>query len=183
MDTLDKKWLSNFISGRLARVSTHLATSSYRPLPNGVPQGAVLSPCPFKLFLHDLPPPPPDVLLLSYADDLSIASRNPDIKTATNQVQEYLLQLGIWLSQNRMSASPKKSTVSLFTSDFHQSKAHPHITLYDKPLPLNRNPKFLGITYDPHMTFSTQVNNITAIATRKMNALKLLDHTSFGQQK
>ena len=70
----DTRWLNNFISRRQAQVLLRNSKSSIRNFPNGVPQGAVLSPSLFNLFFNDLPTPSSPTNVLSYADDLSILS-------------------------------------------------------------------------------------------------------------
>ena len=111
-----KKWLSNFLTGRQAQLNYNGTKSRTRQMKNGVPQGAVLSPSLFNLFLHDLPAPQhPSVSISSYADDLTIVSTDPSITTAANNLQTYITQLENWLSTNRMSVSAQKSTITVVT--------------------------------------------------------------------
>ena len=51
------------------------------------------------------------------------------------------------------------------------------------PLPLDRNPKILGVTFDPHLCFHKHVEALVQRATPRLNILKLLTGTSWGQQK
>ena len=84
--------------------------------PNGVPQGSVLSPSLFNFFLYDLPTPHTQgVSIASYADDLTVVSQHPLIDTAATHLQEYISQLEAWLTVNRMSVSPTKSSLTLIT--------------------------------------------------------------------
>jgi len=70
-----ERWLAYFISGRQSRVSYNRTLSKTRLFPNGVPQGAVLSPNFFNLFLYELLfPASVGVTIQSYADDLTIVS-------------------------------------------------------------------------------------------------------------
>ena len=70
-----------------------------------------------------------------------------------------ITKLEEWLSLNRMTASPQKSSVTLLTSDRRQFNSHPHVTLNNQQIPLNKTPTILAITYDPHLTFSKHVGN------------------------
>ena len=100
-----KRWLSNFIAGRQDRISYGGVMSKHRQFPNGVPQGAVLSPSLFSLFTHDLlEPTNPVVKICPYADHLTIVSQHPRVDEAAIQLQDYLRRLEEWLTTNRKSA-------------------------------------------------------------------------------
>ena len=88
-----------------------------------------------------------------------------------------------WAEQQRLHISLPKSSVTLFTSDTRQSNLHPPVTLYGTPLPLNRTPRILGITFDTHLTFKAHIQSIISRATLRLNILKALSGTTWGQQK
>ena len=180
----NKHILANFLSGRTACVQQRHSKSKTFKIHNGVPQGAILSPSLFNLFTHDLPiPTNPAIKLRSYADDLTITSQHCKVHTATSNLQPYMDSIQRWLTLNRMEASPQKSTVTLLTSHKKESHMHPYVKLYNSRLPLNRTPIILGLTFDPHMTFTPHIHNITAKVNKKLNALRTLAGTTFGQSK
>src|SRR5678815_1378680 len=69
--------------------------------------------------------PPQSTKLITYADDISLISQHPDVNTAPQHTQEYLHSLENWLITNRMTASSLKSSITLLTTDRHQSSLHP----------------------------------------------------------
>ena len=81
-----KKWLANFLSGRHGYTTYNGKSSRTKHYTNGTPQGAVLSPTLFNLYVHDIPPPTdPNTHLLSYADDVTVMSQHPKPETAAAQ--------------------------------------------------------------------------------------------------
>ena len=178
-----KRWLANYLTGRQAFVHYNGKSSRTRNMNNGVPQGSVLSPTLFNLYLHDIPTPPPNIQIASYADDVTITSIHHKAQDCTVQAQSYLDQLSHWLSTNRLKVAPSKSTCTLLTNYTREHQYRPHITLDNTPLPHTHEPKILGITYNTSMTFGPHINNIVNKANSRLNVLRALGGTSFGKDK
>jgi hypothetical protein len=176
--TNTKKWLANFLSGRTAQIQQNGHKSRTINIRNGVPQGAILSPTLFNLYTADLPQPQtPFTRITSYADDLTIATTHKNLATATSITQDYLTQIQTWLVENRMTASPNKSSITLITTDKQISNTHPQVLLNNIPIPFNKTPKILGLTLDPYLNFSKHIQNTTSAANRKLNILKTVANT------
>src|ERR1044072_111919 len=148
---------------------------------NGIPQGAILSPTLFNLYTADFPQPQTThTHITSYADDITIATTHQNLDTATTITQDYLTQIQTWLTENRMTAFPNKSSITLITTDRHLSNTHPQVLLNNTPIPLNKTPKILGLTFDTHLTFTKHIQNTTAAANRKLNILKTVANTEIN---
>ena len=78
--------------------------------------------------------------------------------------------------------SAPKSTITLFTPQFVQSNTHPQVTLNNSILPLERTPCILGVTFDPHFKFNAHVKSLVTRALPRINILKALTGTNWGQQ-
>ena len=179
-----KKWLANYLSGRHGYTIHNGMKSSTRHFTNGVPQGSVLSPTLFNLFMHDIPlPSHPDTHLLSYADDLTIFSQHPNPVTAAAHLQEYILRLEEWLKKNRLTVSPTKSSLTLITPWALERNMQPRVTLNSVDIPYNPSPTILGVTYDRGMTFAAHTDRVNAKAKTRLNVLRALTTTSYGHSK
>ena len=87
----------SFLSGRRACVVYQNHKSRSFRVRRGVPQGFVLGPVLFSLFINDLPASLPSSVRCSlYADDLTIWSSFPSAPTATEATQEALIRLERW---------------------------------------------------------------------------------------
>ena len=179
-----KKWLANFLSGRHGYTIHNGKSSRTKHYTNGVPQGSVLSPTLFNLYMHDIPTPTtPNTNIMSYADDLTILSQHPKYETAAAQLQTYIHTLEHWLSQNRLKVSTTKSTLTLLTPFNREYNAQPHITLNNTPIPVTPTTKILGVTLDRGVTFKQHTDNINTPAKTRLNVLKALTQTTFGHSK
>ena len=170
--------------GRQASVSWGGTKSKTRMFPNGVPQGAVLSPTLFNLFMSDLPTPlHPAVSISSYADDLTIVSQHHKVDVAAENLQSYIHQLEDWLDTNRMEVSAHKSSITLLTPHTGEYRLEPAITLRGATVPVSPTTKILGMTLDRGMTFRPHSQEVIARAKPRLNVMKALSSTTFGHQK
>ena len=124
----------------------------------GVPQGSVLGPVLFILFLDDITKDVPrDAHASLYADDLAIWSSSPDPLKASSVVQSSLAVLETWSNLRRLPLNPKKCEFSFFSTDPHQATFQPRLNLLGFPLLFNPTPKFLGVTFDRTLSFEAYV--------------------------
>ena len=130
-----------------------------------------------------IPTPPDNIHISSYADDLSIISTHADKDTCSSQAQLYITQMEKWLAQNRLKVDATKSTSMLITSHKREHQHIPTVTLNNIIIPHSHEVKILGVTYNTSMTFASHVNNIITKCRPRLNALRSLTGTTFGQQK
>ena len=175
------KFLSNYLKGRKTFTSYNQTTSSKCHLKTGVPQGSVLSPTLFNLYTSDLPTPPPNIHLDSFADDINTYSSHPNYRTAETTLQPYLNTIHHWTKENNLLLNPDKSSATLFTPDPAEYSNKLTLSINNTTIPTNRNPKILGITFDPKLTFSTHISNTAEKAKKSNNILKSLTTTKWGK--
>ena len=175
------RWLAAYLHGRSAYCRYNTATSKQRPIRSGVPQGSVISPCLFNYYVADYPETAP--LHVSYADDFTAIASHPDYRIAAASISAHADDVAIWAREHGLSISLSKSHSTLFTPDTHQSQTDPLITLAEDAIPLNRQPKILGVTLDTHFTFSPHIKSITDKARSRLNIMRALAGSSWGQQK
>ena len=177
-----KRWLSAYLKGRTASCRYNSTVSRSFHSRAGVPQGACLSPTLFNIFVSTFPQSE-DLLTSSYADDFTISCSNSNVDQMAESLSTQSPIIEEWASERALAISAPKSTITLFTPQFAQSNIHPQVTLSDSVLPLERNPCILGVTFDPHFKFNAHVKSLVTRALPRINILKALTGTNWGQQK
>ena len=155
----------NYLSNRMQ--STRLGTSSSIELTvtDGVPQGSILGPLMFSLYINDLPSVVKFSIVESYVDDtkvyLSCSSKNNDSCLA--KVSDDLRLIASWCCTNKLLINPDKSKHIFFGTKQLLSKVLdirvPFIGQHLTPV---SSVKDLGIILDLNLTFNEHVNTLTS---------------------
>ena len=90
----------------------------------------------------------------------------PSIVRAEARVNQLCSFLVRWADGKQLAIAPQKSSVTLFTSDTHQSRLHPQVQIGDPVAPLNRTPKILSVTLDAQFTFGPHARDCVERASR-----------------
>ena len=178
-----KRWMNTYLRGRQSRVNFRNKTSNSRNVKTGVPQGAVTSPILFNYYLSKMPTPPSNIKLIQYADDISIYATGPVIGDLCKAINSYTEDVVAYLESRELQLSAEKSTVTLFTNDNSQFNIAPDIFVKNQKVVLEKEPKILGVYFNTMHTYSTHISKTVDKAKKRINVLKALAGTDWGQSK
>ena len=149
----------------------------------GVPQGSILGPVLFSLFINDRPASlPSSVSCIFYADDLAIWSSSPSVPTAVEATQGALFRLDRWSEYWCLPLNPSKCEFS-FSVDPHQANLQPNLLILGSRIRFNPTPTFLGITFDRTLCFSKHVSSLKAKFFPRLKALRCISASFWGPSK
>ena len=177
-----KRWLGNYLSGRWCRTDFRGSISTGRAQWHGVPQGAVLSPALFNLYMSDLPQHP-DFPTVAYADDLTILAQGPVHAKLSRPLSQHLQVVADHLTAKHLSLSVAKCSVTLLTPDAREFNDHPQVKINGQLLPLDRSPKILGVNLDTMLKFGPHISRTVDKARKTLNVLRAVAGCDFGQDK
>ena len=178
-----KRWLFAYLRGRQTYVEFRGKKSRFRKVRQGVPQGGVLSPLLFNLYMKDMPSPPDKIVIVTYADDTTILSSGNTIDPICARLNPYLDNLENWFKGRNLQLSTPKSTATLFTTFSNEINKDLPIKINGETVPTTSKPKILGVTLDSLYTFKHHVSNIREKMDKKNNVLKALAGSTWGQDK
>ena len=161
-------WIKSFLSNRTQRVVVEGVSSRENPVTSGVPQGSVLGPILFLIYINDLPECVTSEVRL-FADDTILYReiRNPQDAQA---LQEDLNQLVKWEQDWLMEFHPGKCQVIRVTRS--RSPMTNNYYLHNHQLEVVESTKYLGITISHDLKWNTHINNTTNKAGKVLNMLK-----------
>jgi hypothetical protein len=174
------QWLSSYLTNRSQVVAIGNSRSNPANLTAGVPQGSVLGPILFALYISPL-----GRIISSYgishqqfADDtqLYISVSPSTVNSSLILLRDCLHSLHNWFSLNYLALNSDKSDCILF-STVQRSKHFPPVPSVDiagSIVPLSKTVKTLGVTLDSHLTFDLHVQNTTKSCYYHIKALRYI---------
>ena len=178
-----KKLISAFLNGRYGSVFMDGALSETFNIETGVPQGSVLGPLLFSVFINDIPHCnlSDNTFSLLFADDLlscfrfSGLGKNEGIEQTINL---YLRKLEHWLNLWRLKMASDKCCYTFFSKSANLSSRF-DLKLYGVNLPYSKENRFLGVIFDESLSFKSNTELIIKKCTSRLNIIKILSHRSW----
>ena len=161
------QWFVSYLSGRRQRVVVNGKTSEWITVTSGVPEGSLLAPLAFALFINDLPGNLTSDCLL-YADDQKIY-RKITAPCDAQLLQEDLDRLQRWCTAWGLTLNPSKCKA--FTMTLRRKPVQTTYKIGGTVLESVSSIRDLGITLDSKLTFSDHVSTVVGQANRALGLL------------
>ena len=150
------KWFESYLSNRKQYVTYNGISSVTKTVMCGVPQGSILGPLLFLIYINDLCSVCKHTFPILFADDTNLFSSGTEIKTLETNINNELSHISIWLKVNKLSLNIKKTHYMIFRK---RKKDSLNVKLSIDGELINEvdQIKFLGVLIDNKLTWKQHI--------------------------
>ena len=164
-----KKWLSSYLSNRQQFVEVNGTCSSYNIVSRGVPQGSIIGPIMFLIYINDIIHVSNIMKFVLFADDTNLFKSGDSVEQLCLEVSKELDKLNVWFNLNKLSLNLSKTQFMVFSNRLVQNGT----TLYINGNVIERVhcTRFLGVELDDKLKWSTHVSKISKKVSRSLSIM------------
>ena len=173
------KWFESYLRNRQQFVSIGKEKSSTKELNVGVPQGSILAPLLFSLFINDLPNNVPSASIHMYADDTTVSVSGKSKEEIEAKLIQALSETSTWIRKNRLMLNSNKTKVMLLGSKQRFCSIpdqHLSIKLHGQVVECVNEFKCLGVVIDNCLDFKKHVDYISKTIRQKLGIIRRSKH-------
>ena len=164
-------WFRNYLTDRKQLVSFDKEISDPCLITSGVPQGSILGPLLFVLFVNDLPAVLERCQILMYADDTVVYFTASDAQEISRTLTNELAKVNEWLMDNSLFIHQGKTECVLFGTGPRLANANFHVKIDGKELTRVAEFKYLGVILDESLTWNAHVNYLLSKVSKRIGIL------------
>ena len=171
--------IKDYLSNRIQRTKIDETFSTWVEIVYGVPQGSILGPLLFNIYICDIFLFSKGFNMANYADDCSPYEFGGSIEDVIHQLENDSRVLIDWYKRNYLKPNPDKWHLVLSDVDKNLK-----ISIEDEDISNSMNEKILGVYFDNKLNFKTHITKLCKVASQKLHALaRLSNFMSYGQRK
>ena len=172
------RFIAEFLRLRSIRVRVGGVLSESRPISSGVPQGSVISPTLFTVFINDLfAAVPAGVHTSLFADDGALWVCHPSLEEATAQMRLALRRVEEWSHRWGLTFSAPKTSAVLFTR--RRTPPAP-LEFFGSPVNFVSSVRFLGVIFDRGLTWGPHISHVVSRCTSDLRLLSVVAARRWG---
>ena len=171
------EWFRSYLMDRNQRVRIGCEVSDPRQVAYGVPQGSILGPALFNIYINDLPAVPNPCSLKSYVDDSHLSFPVQETATAVEHLSEDLQRIAAWCTHSLLINPDKTKLLLLGTPQMLARVPEGFgVTLLGKEILPSPSAKDLGVIVDSRLSFDVHVTEVVSKCTGSLCQINRVKH-------
>ena len=156
-----KSWIESYLRNRKQYVVIDGTESDKQTVHCGVPQGSVLGPKLFLLYVNDITNTSDLLKFILFADDTTILCSSSNIKNLITIINNELNNLCDWFAANKLSLNVSKTNYIIFNKNNNDERIHdPQIKIRDQVIEKVKVSKFLGLQIDDKLNWKQHISHV-----------------------
>ena len=155
------EWFKNYLSNRKQFVSYNSCNSELKDIVCGVPQGSILGPLLFILYVNDITNTSDVLEFILFADDTTILYSHPNIENQINRINEELKEVTNWFKANKLSVNASTTNYMILGTPrmvSNMDELNVNVILDSTALEKVKHTKFLGVLIDDCLTWKNHID-------------------------
>ena len=168
------KILKSYLKNRKQYVFYDSTTKDFLSITCGVPQGSILGPLLFLIYVNDLSRASSLLTEIMFADDTNLFMSNSNIKQLFSDMNIELAKVSTWFKANRLSLNVDKTKWTLFHSSSRKRfipEVLPNIVIDELVIEREEITKFLGVLIDENINWKTHIEYIISKVSKSIGIL------------
>ena len=158
------KWVENFLSQRKQVTIIGQSVSDELSITCGVPQGSILGPTLFLIYINDLPNILTVFTPILYADDTNLFLESKDLDEQISAVNNELNEIQKWCTMNKLTLNVDKTNFMILKNNQNKYEfPRTALTLHGKILNQVESVKFLGVHIDTNLSWKVHIKNFLIV--------------------
>ena len=170
------KWFSSYLSNRYQKVSLNGVSSQRLPITCGVPQGSILGPLLFLIYINDMNLAVEHSTIYHFADDTNLLYSCKSFKELRKRVNKDLQLLYEWLCANRLSLNTGKTEFIVFRPSRNKTSYRLTLKLHHTKLFESSKIKYLGIIIDNKLNWKGHIAELSKKLSRAVGLIYKIRH-------
>ena len=165
-------WFKSYFNERQQFVVYNDISSQKITINCGVPQGSILGPLLFLLYINDICNASDILHYVLFADDTNLFYSHKNLSFLIDQVNHELLKLSDWFAANRLSINFEKTKFMIFRPKQKSCNVDVNIVLSSHQISLTNEVSFLGVILDEHLSWKSHITHVTRKMSKSIGIIK-----------
>jgi len=173
---LPLQWFRSYLENRKQTVNIAGCTSRPRSVMCGVPQGSILGPILFLIYINDINKSTNAFNFRLYADDTNLFKFLKTNNINLNAINIDLIKVHEWCKANKLTISIEKTNYMIFKTPQKQIVIDGYLNLDGSPIEGVCAATYLGVTIDPSLTWKSHIDKIKKVISPKVGIISRIRH-------